>query len=68
MQNGIILKIPRKKIVGRPRRTIHIDRKTESLCQKHDAQYLVGPGVGGVIYYVLFKPGETVYTKCFCIV
>ena len=32
----------RKKIMGRPRRTIHIDRKTESLWQKDDALLLMG--------------------------
>jgi len=31
-----------QKIMGRPRRTIHIDRKTESLWQENDALCLVG--------------------------
>ena len=33
----------RKKIMGRPRRTIYIDRNTESLWQEDDALCLVGP-------------------------
>jgi len=32
-----------QKIMGRPRRTSHIDRKTESLWQEDDALCLVGP-------------------------
>jgi len=50
-----------QNIMGRPRRTIHIDRKTESLWQEDDALCLVGPE--GVIYYELLKPGETVNIK-----
>ena len=41
--------------MGRPKRTIHIDRKTESLWQKDDVQCLVGPE--------LLKSGETVNIK-----
>ena len=54
-------KFQAKKIVGRPRRTIHIDarpsrfdRKT-MLCVRLDQR--------GVVYYELLKPGETVNTK-----
>jgi len=50
-----------QKIMGRPRRTIHIDRKTESLWQENDALCLVGLEV----YYELLKPGETVNIKCY---
>ena len=32
-----------QEIMGRPRRTIYIDRNTESLWQKDDALCLVGP-------------------------
>ena len=49
--------------MGRPRRTIHIDRKTESLWQEDDALCLVEPKEKGVVYYELLKPGETVNTK-----
>jgi len=50
-----------QNIMGRPRRTIHIDRKTESLWQEDDALCLVGPE--GVIYYELLKPDETVISN-----
>jgi len=38
-----------QEIMGRPRRTIHIDRKTESLWQKDDALCLVGPEGCGLL-------------------
>jgi len=44
--------------MGRSRRTIHIDRKTESLWQEDDALCLVAPEG-----YELLKPGETVNIK-----
>ena len=47
--------------MSRPRRTIHIDRKTKSLWQQDDALYLVGPK--GVVYYELLKPSKTVNTN-----
>ena len=50
-----------QKIMGKPSRTIHIDRTTESLCQKDDALCLVGSG--GLVYYELLKPVETINTK-----
>ena len=50
-----------QKVNGKSARTIHIDRKTESLWQKDDALCLAGPG--GEVYYKLLKPGETVNTK-----
>ena len=43
VKSGFILRIPSIEIMGRPRRTIHIDHKTESLWQKNDALCLVGP-------------------------
>jgi len=57
------LKSQAQKIMGRPRRTIHIDRKTESLWQEDDALCLMGPE--SVIYYELLKLdwSETVNTK-----
>ena len=43
MKSGFFFENPKcKKIMGRPRRTIHIDRKTESLWQEDDAFCLVG--------------------------
>ena len=45
--------------MGRPRRTIHIDRKTELLWKKDDALCLVK----GLVYQELLKSGETVNTK-----
>ena len=47
--------------MDRPRRTLCIDRKTESLWQEDDALCLVGQK--GVVYYELLKPGKTVNTK-----
>jgi len=47
--------------MGRSRRIIHIDSKTESLWQEDDALCLVGSE--GCGYYELLKPGETVNTK-----
>jgi len=49
-----------QKIIDRPRRTIHIDRKNRfgrktMLCVWWDQK--------GVIYYELLKPGETINTK-----
>ena len=38
---GFILRILSAKIMGRPRRTIHIDRETESLWYKEDVLCLV---------------------------
>ena len=38
-----------QKIIGRPRRTIYIDYKTESLWQEDDALCLVGPEGGGLL-------------------
>jgi len=70
MKSGFFLRIPSAKNHGRTqvqkiRRTIHIDRKTESLWQEDDAlcadALLVGPE--GCVYYELLKPGETVNTK-----
>ena len=48
-----------QKIMGRSRRTIHIDRKTESFWQKDDPLCLVGPEG----YYKLSKSVETINTK-----
>ena len=48
-----------QKIMGRPRRTIHIDRKTESLWQEDSVWW----HQKGVVYYELLKPGETVNIK-----
>ena len=47
--------------MGRHRRSIHIDRKTESFWQKVDA--LFGGTRGALVYYELLKPAETVNTK-----
>jgi len=47
--------------MDRPRRTICIDRKTESLWQEDDVLCLVGQK--DVVYYELLKPGEMVNTK-----
>ena len=44
--------------MGRPKRTVHIDRTTESPWQKDDALCLVRS-----VHYELLKPGETVNTK-----
>ena len=52
-----------QKIMGKPRRTIHIDRKTESLWQEDDALCDVWRDYKGVVYYELLKPGETVNTN-----
>ena len=43
MKIRFILRIPSSKIMDKPWRTIHIDRKTESLWQKNDALCSVGP-------------------------
>jgi len=48
--------------MSRPRRTIHIDRKIESLWQEDDALCLVGLEECGLLY-LLLKPGETVNIK-----
>ena len=59
MKSEFILRISStKKIMDRPRRTIHIDRKTESLWQKDDALRLVGPEERD-----LLKSGEIVNIK-----
>ena len=50
-----------QKITGRPRRTIHIDRETESLLQKDDA--LFDGTRRQEVYYELLKLGETVNIK-----
>ena len=50
-----------QRVMDRPRPSIHIDRKTESLCQKYDALCLAGPEGRGV--FELLKPGETVNNK-----
>ena len=47
--------------MDRPRRTIHIDRKTESLWQKEDASCLMGPR--GVVCYEVLKPSEMVNSE-----
>ena len=49
--------------MDKPKRIIHIARKTESLWQKNDALCLVGWVQWGVICYELLKPGETINTK-----
>ena len=49
-----------QKIVGRLRRTIHIDRKTESFWQK--TMLCVWWDQRDMVYYELLKPGETVNT------
>ena len=41
-----------QKIMGKPRRTIHIDRKTESLWQEDDALCLVGPEGCGLLWVI----------------
>ena len=61
MKIGFTLRIPSAKIVGRFRRTIHIDRKTESHWQKDDA--LVWWDQRNVVSDELLKSGETVNTK-----
>ena len=50
-----------QKIIGISKRTIHIDRKTESLWQKDSL--CVWCDHRDVVYYELLKPGETVNTK-----
>jgi len=54
MKSGFFLRIPSVKNHGRTqvqkiRRTIHIDRKTESLWQEDDALCLVGPEGCGLL-------------------
>ena len=51
----------KKSWVGRPRRTIHINHKTESLWQKDDAVSLVEPERG--VYCELLKHRQTINTK-----
>ena len=41
-----------QKIMSRPRRTIHIDRKTDSLWQKDNAVCLVGPEECGLLWAI----------------
>ena len=48
--------------MSRPRRTIHIDRKIESLWQEDDALCLVGLEECGLLYLLLI-PGEMVNIK-----
>ena len=48
-KSGFFLESQAQKIMSRPRRTIHIDRKTESLWQEDDALCLVGPEGCGLL-------------------
>jgi len=59
MKSGFFLESQAQKITSKPRRTIHIDRKTESLWQEDDALF---SGTRRVCYELL-KPGETVNIK-----
>ena len=45
--------------MGRSKRTIHIDRETESLWQKDNVWW----DQRGVVYYKLLNSGETLSTK-----
>jgi len=49
MKSGFFLESQAQKSMGRPRRTIHIDRKTESLWQEDDALCLVEPEGYGLL-------------------
>ena len=51
-----------KKIMGRLKRTIHIDRKTKSLWQKDDALYLVGPEERSLLWIVKIRGNGQYWT------
>ena len=57
MKSGFFFRIPSANIIGKPRRTIHIDRIALAgrRCSVFDGTRRV--------YYELLKPGETVNTK-----
>ena len=60
MESGFFWESQAQKVMGRPRHTIHIDRKTESLWQEDDALWW---DQKDVVYYELLKPGKTVNIK-----